>query len=218
MQRFHFSGLSGLGGGLSGFDLSGENRVTAGDEGQRLSLLVVDEDAGAREAMARRFSHMKYDVRLAEDGMVALALLPAHRFDAILVDIGLEVISGVETIRKMRISGLLGGAAIFSIARRNDSHNAKRSLEGGADDVIAKPFDFDIVDLRIRHMVRRMRDLEDMARHNETLDARIARRAMELGEARAELDELRGDRGRLISSIQALHDEIERLTERQCSD
>ena len=207
MQRFHFGSLPGSDG-----DPSADDGMTVAGEAQRPCLLVVDEDARAREAMALRFSRMHYDVRLAEDGMVALALLSAHRFDAILVDMGLSVIGGAETIRRMRVSGLLGSAAIFSIASQGDNSSAVRAFDAGADDHVAKPFDFDVVDLRVRHMVRRMREMDEMARHNEALDARVARRAMELGEIRAELDEMRSDRGRLIDSIQSLHDEIRRLT------
>ena len=207
MQRFHFGSLSGMDGDPS----ADEGMMFAGGT-QRPCLLVVDEDARAREAMALRFSRMSYDVRLAEDGMVALALLSAHRFDVILVDMGLSVIGGAETIRRMRVSGLLGSAAIFSIAPQGDNPGALRALDAGADDHVAKPFDFDVVDLRMRHMVRRIREMDEMARHNEALDARVARRAMELGEIRAELDEMRSDRGRLIDSIQSLHDEIRRLT------
>lgn len=209
MQRYHFGSVFGVDG-----DPSDDGRATVGDGERRLRLLVVDADPRAREAMGLRFSHLKYDVKLAEDGMVALTLLSAHRFDAIFIDMGLPLIGGVETIRKMRVSGLLAGAAIFAIAPQADSRAAVRALEAGADDLVAKPFDFDVVDLRIRHMVRRMRELDEMARHNEALDARVARRAMELGEVRAELDEMRSDRGRLIASIQALHDEIARLSAR----
>jgi predicted nuclease with TOPRIM domain len=55
----------------------------------------------------------------------------------------------------------------------------------------------------------------ELTRHNAELDARIARRAVELGETREALREMQVDRARLVSSIQALHDEIERLQSAQ---
>ena len=189
-----------------------ENAQEADARLERLRLLVVDEGANAREALARRFSHMRYDVILAEDGAAALGMLAAYRFDAVLVDMELTQPDGTETIRRMRVSGLLHGASVLSIAPQGDGSLALRALGAGADEHIAKPFDFDVLDLRVRHLVRAARRLEQMARHNDMLDARIARRARELGETRAELEELRADRGRLVSSIQALHDEISRLT------
>lgn len=179
---------------------------------QRLHLLVVDAEPRAREAMARRFSHMRYDVILADSAENALAKLASYRFDVVLVDLGLAQPDGVETIRRLRVSGLLHGASVLSIAPHGEDALALRALEAGADDHVVKPFDFDVVDLRLRHVVHRARQLDQMTRHNEILDARIARRAMELGETRAELEELRADRGRLISSIQALNEEISRLS------
>tara|TARA_R110000782_G_scaffold268047_2_gene364047 strand:- start:29133 stop:29780 length:648 start_codon:yes stop_codon:yes gene_type:complete len=178
----------------------------------RLSLLIVDENEAAREAMAHRFSYMKYDVQLAENGATAVTMLAAHRFDVILVDFDMQLISGSETIRRVRVSGMIGSASILSVAPFNNSRAEMDALGAGADEHIAKPFDFDVINIRMRHIVQRARKIEELAHYNEVLDARIARRAMELGETRAELEELRADRGRLVSSIQALYDEIERLT------
>lgn len=208
MQRFDFRS------GPNVEDMNGETPAALDTRVERLHLLVVDAHAAAREAMARRFSHMRYDVILAENAATALEALSAWRFDVLLVDMGLTDPDGVETLRRMRVSGLLRGAPVLAIAPHGEDALALRALEAGADDHVAKPFDFDVVDLRLRHMVRRARRLEQMVRHNEVLDARIARRAMELGETRAELEELRADRGRLISSIQALNEEIARLSDR----
>jgi cell division protein FtsB len=75
-----------------------------------------------------------------------------------------------------------------------------------------KPFDFDVLDVRIRHLVARADAMNMLIRHNDLLDARIARRAVELGQTRAELEELHADRARLVQSIQALHDELQRVS------
>jgi len=206
MQRFDFRSGSNVG------DMNGETPMALDARAERLHLLVVGADAHAREAMARRFSHMRYDVILAESGAAALEALSAWHFDIVLVDMQPADPDGVETLRRLRVSGLLRGAPVLAIAPEGEDGLARLALETGADDHVAKPFDFDVADLRLRHMVRRARRLEQMARHNEVLDARIARRAMELGETRAELEELRADRGRLISSIQALNEEIARLS------
>jgi DNA-binding response OmpR family regulator len=89
------------------------------------------------------------------------------------------------------------------------------ALEAGADDHIAKPFDFDVLDARLRHLCHRADELGALTRHNAELDARIARRAVELGETRDALEELQADRARLVSSIQALNEEIARLSARR---
>ena len=185
---------------------------SAAQPARRIRLLVADENLNALSVMGRRLSHAGHDVTLAENGVAALAMLVAQKFDLIILDMGMELLSGVATMRKMRASGLLGAASILMVTGRSDAAAVVEALSAGADDQIVKPFDFDILDARIRHIVARAQRIADLARHNDRLDARIARRAVELGEARAQLEEMAGDRARLVSSIQALHAEVERLS------
>ena len=183
-----------------------------GPQVSRLRLLIVDENAATLQVMGRRFSHMNYDVALAENGFVAFNMMMARQFDFILVDMGMTMLDGVGTIRKMRASGLMGSACLMAITGTGDNQMIIDALKAGADEHVTKPFDFDVLDARIRMSVARVRELVMLAEHNAALDARIARRAMELGETRAELDAAREDRGRLVASIRSLHDEIERLS------
>lgn len=178
---------------------------------RRIRLLVVDEDPTALSVMGRRLSHLGYDVALAENGLVALSQMQVQRFDVVLIDMMISIVSAIETMKKMRASGFLADAMIVMISGRTESHAAVVALSEGADDHIVKPFDFDVLDIRIRRLVARADQIKFLARHNELLDARIARRAIELGETRAELEELHADRARLVQSIQALHDELQRL-------
>lgn len=179
---------------------------------RRLRLLAVDEDATALSVIGRRLSHLGHDVVLAENGFVALGLMEAQHFDLILIDLMMAKLPGVETLRKMRVSGLMGDASVMLVAGRDHVHEAAAALAEGADDYIVKPFDFDILDARVRHIVARAAQVRELVRYNDVLDARIARRAVELGETRAELEEMHADRARLVASIQSLHDELQRLS------
>lgn len=190
----------------------GRSDTTEAKAQRRLRLLVVDEDATALAVMGRRLSYLGHDVVLAENGMSALILMQAQRFDLILIEMQMALLSGVETMKKMRASGLLGSASVMLISGRSDPQTAVEALNEGADDHIAKPFDFGVLDARIRHLAARGEQMNNLVRHNDALDARIARRAVELGETRAELEELHADRARLVQSIQALHDELQRLS------
>ncbi|WP_336957729.1 response regulator transcription factor [Sphingobium aquiterrae] len=178
---------------------------------RRIRLLVVDENATALSVIGRRLAHMGYDVTLAENGFAAINMLMAQKFDLILIESAMKLLGGIATMRKMRASGMVGGASIMMITGRSDSAAIIEALDAGADDQIVKPFDFDVLGARIRHVVARAQRIDELSRFNEQLDARIARRAVELGEARAALDDMTVDRSRLVASIQALHDEIERL-------
>ncbi|MGC4251772.1 MAG: response regulator [Sphingobium sp.] len=178
---------------------------------RRRRILVVDENATARTVIARRLSHLGYDVALAENGFAALGLLVARPVDIVLLDMGLTLLPAVATMEKIRTSGLAPQASFVTMAGRLDRPLAVEALSAGADDHIAKPLDFDLLDARLRHLCARAEEMGALARHNAELDARIARRAVELGETREALNELQADRARLVSSIQALHDEIARL-------
>lgn len=178
---------------------------------RRLRLLLVDENPTARAVIARRLSHLNYDVALAENGFIALNLLITRPVDVILIDMGLTLLPAVATMQKIRASNLAGNACCVMIAGRLDCQSVVEALDAGADDHVVKPFDFDVLDARLRHLCQRADQLGALTRHNAELDARIARRAVELGETRDALREMQIDRARLVSSIQALHDEVERL-------
>ncbi|KMS55901.1 MULTISPECIES: response regulator transcription factor [Sphingobium] len=178
---------------------------------RRLRLLLVDENPTARAVVARRLSHLNYDVALAENGFIALNLLVTRPVDIILIDMGLTMLPAVATMQKIRAANLAGNACFVMIAGRLDSQSTVEALAAGADDHVVKPFDFDVLDARLRHLCQRAEQVGALTRHNADLDARIARRAVELGETREALREMQIDRARLVSSIQALHDEVERL-------
>ena len=179
---------------------------------RRRRVLLVDEDATARAVIARRLSHLHYDVAVAENGFVALNRVLSRSFDIILIDMGLTALPGIATMKKIRAAGLAGHASFVMITGRQDSSAQIEALEAGADDHIAKPFDFDVLDARLRHLCARAEEVDTLTRHNAELDARIARRAVELGETREAMKEMQADRARLVSSIQALHEEIARLS------
>lgn len=178
---------------------------------RRLRVLFIDENPTARTVVARRLSHLSYDVALAENGFAALGLLLARPVDLILIDMGLTLLPAVATMDKIRASGLSPHACFVTIAGRPERPLAVEALTAGADDHIAKPLDFDLLNARLRHLCARAEEMGALSRHNAELDARIARRAVELGETREALNALQADRARLVSSIQALHDEIARL-------
>ena len=189
-----------------------KQRVQGGERlPRRLSLLLVDEDATARAVIARRLAHLHYDVGVAEDGFNALNRLVGRTVDIVLIDLGLKKLSAIATMKKIRAAGVAENACFVMITGTQGSASIVEALKAGAGDHVAKPFDFDVLDARLRHLCERAEELGALARHNAELDARIARRAVELGETRDALREMQADRALLVSSIQALHDEIARL-------
>ncbi len=175
------------------------------------TILVVDDSRTNLNIIARRLTHMGYLTALADNGGDALDLVAARGFDLVLLDLVMPGMSGLQVLAELRSRPETSDLPIIVITARGDPAAAVQALAAGADDHVAKPFDFDVLNARIDRVLARAKRIADLKRSNAALDARVAARAMELGEARTELADVRADRQRLIASLQALHDEVERL-------
>ena len=183
---------------------------------RRLRLLLVDENPTARAVMARRLSHRHYDVAVAEDGFVAQKALLTRPADIILIDMDLTLLPAIATMEQIRAANRASPGCIVMIGGQDDAPAMIAALEAGADDHIVKPFDVDILDARLRRLHARAERIGMLAQNNAELDARIARRALELGEARDTLRAVEADRARLMASVEALQAEVARLRSRDC--
>jgi len=175
------------------------------------TILVADDSRSNLEVIGRRLTQMGYLTALTGSGAGALDLLSARGFDLLLLDLVMPGMSGLQVLAEIRSRGETADLPVIVITARSDPASAVEALAAGADDHVAKPFDFEVLGARIERLLTRGKRIADLKRSNAALDARIAARAMELGEARAELADVRADRQRLLSSLQALSDEVTRL-------
>lgn len=176
------------------------------------TILAVDDSRTNLNILGRRLGHLGYLVVLSDNGHEALDLIAARGFDLVLLDLIMPVMSGIDVLNEIRGSRETADLPVIMLTGRSDAAAAVDALAAGADDHVAKPFDFDVLAARIDRVIDRARRIADLKRSNATLDARIAARAMELGEVRVELAETRADRLRLIASLQQLNDRFERLS------
>ena len=179
--------------------------------GPMRTILAVDDSRTNLSVIGRRLAHMGYLTALSDNGVEALALIAARGFDLVLLDMVMPRMSGIQVLREIRSNRETADLPVIMITGRSDAAAAVEALAAGADDHVAKPFEFEVLGARIDRVLARSSRINELKRSNATLDARIAARAMELGEARTELAETRADRARLVSSIQSLNDQIERL-------
>jgi two-component system KDP operon response regulator KdpE len=115
-------------------------------------VLVVDDEAGLRRALAANLRARGYEVDLATTGEEALALAARGHPDVVILDLGLPGIDGVEVVRGLR--GWSGVPILILSAR--DSEPAKvAALDAGADDYVTKPFGMDELLARVRAAARR---------------------------------------------------------------
>ena len=125
----------------------------AGAERARVTrVLVVDDEAPIRRALAANLKARGYEVDAAETGEQALDLAARHHPDVVLLDLGLPGIDGLEVI-----DGLRGWThvPIVVLSARGAERDKVAALDAGADDYVAKPFGMDELLARLRAAVRR---------------------------------------------------------------
>jgi two-component system, OmpR family, response regulator MprA len=116
-------------------------------------ILVVDDDRAVREALRRALTLGSYEVQLAEDGEQALELVVQGVPDAVVLDVGLPGIDGLEVCRRLRRLG--NRVPILILTARDAVADRIDGLDVGADDYMVKPFDVGELKARIRALLRR---------------------------------------------------------------
>ncbi|HET8653903.1 MAG TPA: response regulator [Longimicrobiaceae bacterium] len=113
------------------------------------TILVVDDSATIRAAIRRILEPMGYQVREASDGAQALEYCRAHQdLDAILLDIDMPVLDGIGFLAQLRESGGAQPPVVMCTAH-NSIGQIERALSAGASEYIMKPFDADILGLKL---------------------------------------------------------------------
>jgi two-component system response regulator MprA len=161
-----------------------------------MRVLVVDDDRAVREALRRALTLGGYEVQVAGDGEQALESVVRSLPEAVVLDIGLPGIDGLELCRRVRRLG--NRVPILMLTARDAVPDRVDGLDVGADDYMVKPFDVDELKARLRALLRRANNGEDTetlsfaevrldaARHG----ARVRDRVVELTRTEYQLLEL----------------------------
>lgn len=119
-----------------------------------LRVLLIDDDTRLHELLASYLEQNGYSVTVAPDGPRGLAALAAGTFDAILLDVMMPGMDGVEVVRRVRARSSI---PILMLTARGEEADRVVGLEMGADDYIAKPFSPRELLARLRAVLRRGR-------------------------------------------------------------
>src|SRR3954463_3571985 len=117
------------------------------------SVMIVDDEPAVRAALERALRIERYDVRLAGDGAEALALLADRSPDAIVLDVGMPEIDGLEVCRRLRAAG--DRTPVLMLTARDAVDDRVAGLDAGADDYLVKPFALRELQARLRALLRR---------------------------------------------------------------
>lgn len=175
-------------------------------------VLIVDDSRTILNALGERLGQSGYLVTLCDRGADALDLIAGCRFDLVLLDVVMPEMSGLQVLAELRAAFDTADLPVIVTTSFADGDIAHRSLTIGADDFIAAPIDFDVFPARVERVLQRAARLAELKRANAALDARLAERAIELGEARDRLNAVRADRDRLAASLEALSRHLHTLS------
>ncbi len=114
---------------------------------------MVDDDRAVRDALRRALTLGSYEVASAEDGEEALEQIARAVPDAVVLDIGLPGIDGLEVCRRVRMLG--NRVPILMLTARDAVSDRIDGLDAGADDYLVKPFDVGELKARVRALLRR---------------------------------------------------------------
>jgi len=118
-----------------------------------MRILVVDDDRALRDALRRALSLAGYEVVLAETGQHGLTQTAGTAPDAVVLDVGLPDLDGLEVCRRLRQSG--NRVPVLMLTARDTVSDRIDGLDAGADDYLVKPFDVGELKARIRALLRR---------------------------------------------------------------
>lgn len=122
-------------------------------------ILVVDDEPAIVTLLSYNLTQANYDVESATNGNDALALATSQSFDAILLDLMLPGMDGVEVTRKLRQERI--ATPIIMITAKTDEFDKVFGLEIGADDYVTKPFSPREVVARLKAVLRRYQTVPD---------------------------------------------------------
>jgi DNA-binding response OmpR family regulator len=115
-------------------------------------ILIVDDDELMRRSLAFNLEQAGFEANTAANAEDALELVALAAPDLVILDIGLPGMDGLDALRRIR--GQYGTPVIFLTARRRELDEVV-GLELGADDYVTKPFDVDVLIARIKAVLRR---------------------------------------------------------------
>ncbi|MGL4172966.1 MAG: response regulator transcription factor [Actinomycetota bacterium] len=118
-----------------------------------MRVLVVEDDPATRSSLERSLTFEGYTVVAVPDGDACLAAIDTYRPQAIILDLGLPKVDGLEVCRRLRAAG--DDVPVLMLTARESTGARVRGLDAGADDYLPKPFELEELLARLRALLRR---------------------------------------------------------------
>lgn len=120
---------------------------------QQLNVLIVEDDAGIRQSLFETLTALGFMIAEASNGEQAVLRLRMVDYDAVLLDINMPGMGGIETCRRIRHD--YPHVPIIMLTVRDEEDDKVEALDAGADDYVTKPFQIRELTARLRSAIRR---------------------------------------------------------------
>jgi two-component system, OmpR family, response regulator MprA len=177
------------------------------------TVLVVDDEPSIRESLERALGLEGYSVGLAVDGESALGRLAESPVDAIVLDIAMPGVDGLEVCRRLRGAG--DRTPVLMLTARDAVSDRVDGLDAGADDYLVKPFALAELKARLRALLRRGEPTDspllrfaDLSLDRTTREVRRGEREIELTRTEFSLLELFMDHPRQVLSRTQIYESV----------
>ena len=118
-----------------------------------MRILIVEDDRLLGEALRTGLAQAGFQADQVQDGEQGWSALRAEPFSAVVLDLGLPRLSGLDLLRRLRASG--SKLPVLILTARDTAMDTVTGLDSGADDYMTKPFDFAELTARLRALIRR---------------------------------------------------------------
>jgi two-component system response regulator MprA len=179
-----------------------------------LEILVVDDDPALRAALDRALKLEGYRVSFAHDGRQALQMMTGGAQDAVILDLGLPLMDGLEVCRRVRDRG--DRTPVLMLTARDAVTDRVEGLDAGADDYLVKPFALDELLARLRALLRRtvatpnesLLKFGDVVLDLQTMEVRRGQRELQLTRTEFRLLELFMRNPRVVLTRSRIFEEV----------
>ncbi len=120
-----------------------------------MNLLIIEDEPSVMRFVKQGLEDNGHHVSTAADGEKGLQIASSKRFDAIILDVRLPKMDGIEVCQKIRAGSFENTVPIIMLTAMSDTEDIIKGLDSGADDYLAKPFKFSELYARLRALNRR---------------------------------------------------------------
>jgi len=138
---------------------------------EQARILIVDDEPAVANALCRALSFERYEVASAHDGQEALERLGGTAYEAVILDVAMPRVDGLEVCRRLRQGG--DRTPVLMLTARGEIDDRVAGLDAGADDYLVKPFALRELLARVRALLRRTGEEDEQPKTLEFEDLRL---------------------------------------------